>query len=148
MARIPSLRKQHRSPSSFSDSCLFGPQGTLSWACVEKIKNGSIARRECWVVLAQEVAGDDAGREGRREEVARLSSALPEPALSGRPPHPYRAQGALRAAALPEGTWGRPGAARRAPHFSCIFSRIGTIMSNLGRLAGSSFMQIFISLQM
>lgn len=33
-------------------------------------------------------------------------------------------------------------------YFSCIFSRMGTIMSNLGRLAGSSFMQIFISLQM
>lgn len=32
-------------------------------------------------------------------------------------------------------------------HLSCIFSRIGTIISNLGRLAGSSFMQIFISLQ-
>lgn len=35
-----------------------------------------------------------------------------------------------------------------ALYFSCIFSRMGTIMSNLGRLAGSSFMQIFISLQM
>lgn len=33
-------------------------------------------------------------------------------------------------------------------YFSCIFSRMGTIMSNLGRLAGSSFIQIFISLQM
>lgn len=33
------------------------------------------------------------------------------------------------------------------PYLSCIFSRIGTIMSNLGRLAGSSFMQIFMSLQ-
>lgn len=33
-------------------------------------------------------------------------------------------------------------------HLSCIFSRMGTIMSNLGLLAGSSFMQIFISLQM
>lgn len=32
-------------------------------------------------------------------------------------------------------------------HLSCIFSRIGTIMSNLGLFAGSSFMQIFISLQ-
>lgn len=33
-------------------------------------------------------------------------------------------------------------------YLSCIFSRMGTIMSNFGRLAGSSFMQIFISLQM
>lgn len=32
------------------------------------------------------------------------------------------------------------------PYLSCIFSRMGTIMSNLGRFAGSSFMQIFISL--
>lgn len=53
----------------------------------------------------------------------------------------------LRAAALLKGAWGWPAVATQAPHFSCIFSRIGTIMSNLGRLAGSSFMQIFISLQ-
>lgn len=33
-------------------------------------------------------------------------------------------------------------------YLSCIFSRMGTIMSNLGLLAGSSFMQILISLQM
>lgn len=33
-------------------------------------------------------------------------------------------------------------------HLSCIFSRIGTIMSNLGLFAGSSFMHIFMSLQM
>lgn len=36
---------------------------------------------------------------------------------------------------------------RREVHLSCIFSRIGTIMSNLGLFAGSSFMHIFISLQ-
>lgn len=56
-----------------------------------------------------------------------------------------------------EGTWGMAGrgawqhrvAGRHLPpYFSCIFSRMGTIMSNFGRLAGSSFMQIFISLQM
>lgn len=40
---------------------------------------------------------------------------------------------------------GRPGGLF---HLSCIFSRMGAIMSNLGLLAGSSFMQIFISLQM
>lgn len=33
-------------------------------------------------------------------------------------------------------------------YLSCIFSRMGTIMSNLGLFAGSSFMQIFMSLQM
>ena len=45
--------------------------------------------------------------------------------------------------------WQRRVAGRHLPlYFSCIFSRMGTIMSNLGRLAGSSFMQIFISLQM
>lgn len=36
----------------------------------------------------------------------------------------------------------------RALYLSCIFSRMGTIMSNLGLLAGSSFMQILISLHM
>lgn len=47
------------------------------------------------------------------------------------------------------GAWQRRVAGRHLPpYFSCIFSRMGTIMSNLGRLAGSSFMQIFISLQM
>jgi len=35
-----------------------------------------------------------------------------------------------------------------ADHLSCIFSKMGTIMSNLGLLAGSSFMQSLISLQM
>lgn len=45
--------------------------------------------------------------------------------------------------------WQRQVVGRRLPpYFSCIFSRMGTIMSNLGRLAGSSFMQIFISLHM
>lgn len=36
----------------------------------------------------------------------------------------------------------------RGFHLSCIFSKIGTIMSNLGLFAGSSFMHIFMSLQM
>lgn len=45
--------------------------------------------------------------------------------------------------------WQHQLAGKQPPlYFSCIFSRMGTIMSNLGRLAGSSFMQIFISLQM
>lgn len=33
-------------------------------------------------------------------------------------------------------------------YLSCILSRMGTIISNFGLLAGSSFMQIFMSLQM
>lgn len=37
---------------------------------------------------------------------------------------------------------------RESVHLSCIFSRMGTIMSNLGLFAGSSFMHIFMSLQM
>lgn len=35
-----------------------------------------------------------------------------------------------------------------AGYLSCIFSKMGTIMSNLGLLAGSSFIQILMSLQM
>lgn len=93
-----------------------------------------------------------------------LQSLKPAEWLQGRQRCLYRVRGWLRGRGQSllrlgfgvKGTWGWRGREHgsigwlggTSLYLSCIFSRMGTIMSNFGRLAGSSFMQIFISLQM